>query len=169
MRRTALRRRTDCYRVTAAALARRYRALVIDDTDLREFQRSPATESEDVERAAVKRQQRLAAGSDLRSALINAFRGRVVRLSAADVTVVHAACGHRNARVDSRELTCGGCGATYDQDANACRNLLREQSGAGEDGATARGAKLTDRKPSRGERLSAARRRAIPKEIARND
>lgn len=170
MRRTALRRRTDHYRVVAATLARRYRTLVVDDTDLREFQESPATESEDVERAPVKRQQRLAAGSELRSAMVNAFHGRVVKLSSADVTVVHAACGHRNARVlDSRELVCGGCGVPHDQDANACRNLLRERLGADGGGEIARAAKAADRKPSRGERLSAARRRGRIDSAARTD
>src|SRR5690606_40938800 len=67
--RGALGHRREIYRRLAAHLARRYRTLVVDDTDLRAMQRSRAPESERTEIDAAKRSQRLAAGSERRAAL----------------------------------------------------------------------------------------------------
>ena len=126
--------RREAYRVIAARLASTYRTLVVDDTDLRELQRSPTPESERTEISAAKLAQRRAAGSELRTALVNAFGvGRVVKLSAADVTSTCHDCGsieRWDRAAHGRKHLCSACGVTWDQDANACRNLLREQQRA---------------------------------------
>lgn len=133
LRSSTLRARRDAYRVLARELASRYRTLIIDDTDLRNFQELPDVESEeDPAHPAARRQRVVVAPHELRGACTDAFgRERTVRRSAVDVTREHAGCGHVNPRADSRELTCGGCGVLYDQDANACQNLLRRQSEEG--------------------------------------
>jgi ribosomal protein L37AE/L43A len=127
MRRTALIRRRDRYRMVAAQLRQLYRILVVDDTDLRELQRSPAPESERTEASAVKSNQRMAAGSVLRGTLTDSFGKRFVKLSGKNLTVTCYHCGHLNQveRSGSRVHECTNCGRNWDQDANFCRNLLR--------------------------------------------
>lgn len=122
--------RREGYRVLAAQLAARYRVLVVDDTDLRDLQRSPMPESERTEIDAAKLAQCRAAGSELRAALSNAFGvTRVVKVSAKNVTATCHACGSIekwDRAASGRKHLCASCGVTWDQDANACRNLLRE-------------------------------------------
>jgi len=127
MRRRALLRRRESYRIAAARLSATYRTLLIDDTDLRDFQRSPAPESESIEITRIKRNRGLAAGSELRLTMVNAFNGlsgRVVKISPA--TKPCHACGVVNTwdRTEDREHTCTACHQRWDQDANACRNML---------------------------------------------
>ena len=157
LRTSALRDRKEGYRILASRLAAKYRWLLVDDTNLSEFQRSPAPEDERVELAAVKQQQRLAAGSELRSSLMNAFGpGRTWKTSSKDVTRKCNACGALNARDPdgSRLVRCTGCSATWDQDANACLNIIRawridhEQGGA---------AAPVDKPPPRSVRLREAK------------
>src|SRR4029077_7297329 len=100
--------------------------------DLRTFQESPKPEDVRIERAGAKRNQRHAAGSELRGALGNAFGpARVVKDRCVDVTRQCHAClaievwDHSLAR----EHTCSVCGALWDQDANAGLNLIRRWQG----------------------------------------
>lgn len=127
-RRHALLRRREHYRITAARLAATYKTLVIDDSDLSTFQRSPRPESEAVDKAPIKYQQTVAAASELRLSLVNAFGpARVVKISPSTVACHH--CGTINEwdRANAERLhSCTGCGKTWDQDANACRNMLRQ-------------------------------------------
>lgn len=131
-RRKALRRRRETYRIIAAQMADRYRILVIDDVDLRDFQRSPRPEEERVEFAAVKHAQRLSAPSELRGVLMNAFGAeRVIKHAGADRTRVCHGCGTLNEwnRSESGRLhVCHHCKRQWDQDANFCRNLLAEHA-----------------------------------------
>ncbi|HMG20186.1 MAG TPA: zinc ribbon domain-containing protein [Kofleriaceae bacterium] len=163
MRRRALLRRREGYRILASNLCQRYRTLVIDDTDLAELKRSPAPESEEVDGIPlVKNNQSLVAGSELRQVLMNAFHGRVEKMSSNDVTRRCYSCGHVDEAWDQsvntgRERTCPACGLRVDQDANACRNLLLEWANAQETPETARTAKSAIAKPSRSQRLRTAR------------
>lgn len=162
MERGARRHRREIYRRAAAEAARRYRSLVVDDTDLRAMQRSPGEASERVELAAVKRQQQIVAPYELRLALVNAFRGAVDVLPAKDLTRRCHDCGHVDSwdrAYSDRVHACSACGATWDQDANACRNLLREWSATADDREAARLAKIANRKPTRTERFRAALKR----------
>ena len=156
--------RRELYRRAAAVLARRYATLVIDDTDLRDMQRSPRPDEDRQEIATVKRQQQITAPYELRLTMQSAFsrEGRVDKLPAANLTARCYDCGAINVwdRVASgRRHTCTSCGVSWDQDANACRNLLREWSNTADEREAARVAKLAIRKPSRTERFLAAKLR----------
>lgn len=155
----ALLRRREQYRCLAAKMAVKYRSLVIDDTDLRVFMKSPAPESTRVDMVPMKRNQRLAAGSELRNVFINAFGGRVSKQSARDKTRRCYSCGHVDDwdRLEyGRGHRCTGCGASWDQDANFCRNLLREHAC---DNLLDKEApkKPAEKAPSRSERFRAAK------------
>jgi len=157
MRRGALLDRRERYRILAADLAGTYKTLVIDDFDLRAFQELPAPESDKAKVPTQRRNQRHAAGSELRDALKNAFgAARLVKMTSADVTRTCHACGVVNAdwdRAAGREHACDGCGVTWDQDRNACANLLaREKDGDGERGAAPK------KKESRTERMLRSKR-----------
>jgi hypothetical protein len=162
--RGALGHRREVYRTLAAELARTYRMLVVDDTDLRAMQRSPAPESERTEIDVAKRNQRHAAGSELRAALVSAFgERRTVVLPAQDVTRRCHECGsieQWDRAASGRLHTCSQCGVQWDQDDNACRNLLREWSRAADEWEAARARKAAERKESRSERLRRARKKA---------
>ena len=172
MRRGGLLDRRERYRLLAADLAARHRTLVVDDFDLRKFQESPKPEEERVERPTAKRNQRHAAGSELRGALLNAFGpSRVLKESSIDVTRACAAivvdvatgadrvCGHIDIwdHAVAREHTCSECGATWDQDQNACKNLINRWRERERLGADAAPTAPTPRKESRSERLRRTR------------
>ena len=171
--------RRERYRILAADLATRYRTLVIDNTDLREFQRSPTPESGRVERPTAKRNQRHAAGSELRATLIDAFGGekdgRVMKLFFEKITMPCHDCGQIDAWDPAASLkhTCSSCGQIWDQDRNACLNLLklarrdREEAGAGAGTEVARTQMSAPRKESRSERLRRNRWKDRPEEAAR--
>lgn len=144
--RGALGHRRELFRLVAAKLARTYELLVIDDFDLRDTQRSPAPEDTDTEIPAVKHQQTLVAPSVLRQVFVSAFSraGSIVKVSAENVTRRCHACREINDwdRTKAGRLhTCTACGTTWDQDANACQNLLRERHAAIAAAAAARAAK----------------------------
>lgn len=166
LRDTTLRNRREGYRLVAARIAKRYRVLVVDDTKLSEFQRSPAPESETPELAAVKYQQRVAAGSILRRSMVDAFSAsRVVVHPAAHMTARCSACGvsdEWNRATPARRHMCTGCGAEWDLDANNCQNHLREYARAIESGDAERDAKAAVPKLSRHQRLRGTRRPAQP-------
>ena len=152
-RKKSLRRRKDSYRVIGAELARRYAVLVIEDLDLRPMQAHKAPESEEVEVSAARLQQRDAACSELRGCLIQSFvsrGGRVVKVNPAMTTQIHFECGYEG-RWDAApqvDHTCDGCGETFDQDANAAKNIMRlfrERAGGEEEPVAKRQAKWAQR------------------------
>ena len=144
-RRSELHRR-DTYRCWAAGLAQTYSTVVLDDVDLSALAKR-APKEDKAENETARRARVLAAPSELRGALENAFRGRgghVLRLDPKDVTHTCAICGV----VESWDAApmvhhaCGGCGTIWDQDQNAALVLLtkwRESLGGGPDAAAARG------------------------------
>jgi hypothetical protein len=125
----SLRNRREVYRVFAAQLARRYKTLVIEDFDLRDVAEKPSVESQG-DNAHARSNRHLAAVSELRSALVNAFvsRGGEKREGgAAYSTMKHNACGYVDEAWDASlaiNHVCRGCGREFDQDDNACRNLI---------------------------------------------
>lgn len=129
----SLRFRREGYRILAAQLAREYQFLAIEKFDLREMARI-ATLEDDRGKAGEPQQRRnrtLAATSELRGALVLAFGGkaggRVVEHGAAYTTSTCHACTSAEAWDQAKEIehTCSSCGAHWDQDDNAARNLLR--------------------------------------------
>lgn len=132
MRDGALLARREIYRRWAASLAGQYETLVIDTTDYRDMQRTPQPESERVEYAAVKERQRRASPSELRLTLVGAFSRtgrRVAKVPAVGITATCHGCGHVDTWDHAAMLlhTCSACGSTWDQDANAARNLLERE------------------------------------------
>jgi len=159
MLRSAILDRREKYRLLAARMADQYRTLIIDTTDLSEFQRSPRPEEERIEIDAVKLNQRRAAAFALRGALVNAFRSAgklVIQLKAGPITMPCHACGQLDPwdRIRSREHTCSNCSATWDQDWNACANLLKVYRETGDARVVTKEVKKT-----RSQRLQDARRK----------
>lgn len=164
LRRGAERHRLHAYRDLAARLAERYAEAVVERFDLRELARLPAPEAGAAgEGRAQRHASRTAAPSALRGALVQAFAargGHVIQASAEWTTRRCAGCGEIVPADYAAEVMvrCPACGAWYDQDTNACRNLLAlaasdeaapENPGSLAEGGGRRG------KPTRRERWSA--------------
>jgi len=168
-RQGGLRRRREIYRVFAAMLSRRYATVVLEAFDLRKVARLPVAESQTTENETARGNRQLAAVSELRTTLINAFRGRGgsgQEVPAQDSTHECAECGHVDAfdAAEHLEHDCSGCGARWDQDANAARGLLargeRERdaqkvAGAREDGKAAEPLAIRETRWERARRLRA--------------
>lgn len=120
-----LRHRDDIYRNFACRLASRYTDVVLEDIDLREIAEYDEGETE-WDKAAPS--QRFIAGHSIfRTALRNAFASRggvTIEVPSADTTRVCGFCGYLNESQRSLMITCTGCGAQYDQDHNATKNIL---------------------------------------------
>lgn len=141
----ALRLRREVYRVAAAELARRYKTIVLEKFDLRAMAMKAPAEAP-AENCVARSNRQVAATSELRLVLVNAFvarGGNEAHVPAQDSTRACPHCGLVTAfdAAASVTRTCD-CGETMDQDASAAVVLLRrysEQSG-GEPGPwTARG------------------------------
>ncbi len=122
--------RREQYRLFAR-LAASYRRVVVERLDLRKFAERPKTSEDEDPRLRASRGRRfVAALSELLRCLADAA-GRAgsewIEAPSAWTTHTCAACGSREA-FDAAEAvthTCTACGATWDQDENAARNLLR--------------------------------------------
>jgi hypothetical protein len=134
-RRKSLARRLDQYRRFAAMLARDHHTVVLERFDLRVFAERQPAESERVDIQTARTQRHAAAVSELRLSIVQAFlarNGRERRVSAVDTTRACHQCGLKEKWDAARHLyhACSGCGAYWDQDDNAWRNMLvrlREQ------------------------------------------
>lgn len=125
-RRSVLRSRKQFYRTFAKQLAEKYDTLVIEDFDLRPIAKRKEDEAEN-ETARSNRQ--LAAVSELRSCLVQAFwrrGGRVAKVPPQDSTHICHVCGSLEA-FDAETIlvhTCSACASVWDQDVNAAHVLL---------------------------------------------
>lgn len=128
-RRGALGWRKDLYRTAAAHLAKRYGTLVLEDFDLRNVAERPSAESTEKVNYTARSNRQLAAVSELRQALMQAFLARggdVVKVEAADTTRTCRHCGlvaKFNAAEDVTHV-CEGCRTVFDQDDNASSVML---------------------------------------------
>lgn len=126
--RRALADRREMFRVAAARLAATYSSLVLEDLDLSTLVVVPEPQDHDdqlQENARSKHQK--AAPGEMREALASAFGpARDSRHNPADTTCRCHSCKEICDWDQKRELrhVCEHCGAEWDQDANACRNLL---------------------------------------------
>lgn len=158
--------RREYYRVVAATLARRYGTLVVDDFDMREVAKRNDLTDDAHEVQAARTQRVIVAASLLRLTMVQAFvaRGGVVqKVAAQDMTKTCADCGALEEFDAAKAIThtCSQCGSVWDQDVNNCRNALRrarEQRGAAETAGIARTEETPAKKPSRSERLAAAKK-----------
>jgi transposase len=138
VRTTALRRRLDFYRVTARDLANRFSTVVLEQ-DAKKNERGRSAKPMDIAKLANRKdkdpdkdlhdaahsQRHSAATGELRDALLNAFGGAADYVPAQYTTSTCAACGALETWDRSElEHVCSKCGSHWDQDDNACKNLL---------------------------------------------
>jgi hypothetical protein len=128
----AVRRRNHAFRNLAAELRRRYREVIVEDTDWRRLAKRPEPEEDGDEAARVWRQ---VGAPGLLSATLKATAALGSEGPAAFTTQTCPACGELDPFDAARELvrTCAHCGTTRDQDERAADNLLAgPTAGAGE-------------------------------------
>lgn len=117
--------RLDLYRNFARDLRRKYKTLVLGKIDWRVFQKKPRVEESD-EKKLARARKGMASPSILEGKLRNAFSD-VEEMSAKNITRTCHVCDKISGEVNPQELihTCVNCGSTFDQDRNACINLMR--------------------------------------------
>jgi hypothetical protein len=126
--------RKDAWRRIAAELAQTYETILVGKGKIVEiagWEKKRADEGDPSEGREQRRMSRLAAPGELRSEIEKAAHktgARVIRCDEVRATQRCSACGHEDAEPwdAAPEIThrCAGCGRTWDQDANYCRNLL---------------------------------------------
>jgi hypothetical protein len=153
LRLRTLRRRKNDYRVLGAELAEKYARLILDETDYRELVERPELgEDEGGENETARTNRFIASPGELRTCIRQAFlsRGReVVTRASKNVTRTCHRCGSLEDFDQAAELvhTCSKCAATWDQDVNACINLLAEaKKGAEEEKAKKPAKKIAKRR-----------------------
>jgi transposase len=131
--------RREMYRVFASRVARRYRTILLEDgitargelalPDIDGWERPDPADGDPSDGKEQRRLSRLSAPGQLRDEIVAATgkTGAVITPERAATSTRECAwCGH-DAPWDAKPSimhTCGGCGRSWDQDANACRNLL---------------------------------------------
>ena len=132
-RKKALGHRREIYRIFAYELARRFETLVLEDFDLREIAKKQDVEDVSSDNQTSRSNRQLAAVSELRLCLINAFGGRggtIEKVSSKDTTITCNNCGHVE-KFDAATYVaagCNQCGNITDQDVRAWRNMLVSHS-----------------------------------------
>jgi hypothetical protein len=129
LRDKVLRRRKHQYREFAAKLAKIYGTLILENLDLRDFQKREKTKDGKKTAKPPRTQQKTVSPSELRLCLLNAFSsncGLAAWVEPANTTLTCHACGLVEKWDTAKELihTCSGCKTLWDQDANACQNFL---------------------------------------------
>lgn len=122
--------RREVYRIAAAELSRRYRRLVLSDTNWAELAVVPeAGDGAPALRDEARAMRVEAAPSRLAEALVSAMH-ETVYVSSQDITSACRVCGTVEDG-DTFERTCSGCEAQWDVDEAAAETMLdRERSGA---------------------------------------
>lgn len=128
--------RRDLYRKYAAGLVRDFGLIGIEQLDLRQLAGQEA--NEDMPPAS-RQYRQIAAVGDLLASIewAAAKAGARVHKHEGKSTWICADCGAETVPSDLAALhqTCGGCGAVWDVDVNAARNLLAAALASGEAGA----------------------------------
>ena len=112
------------YRVFASMVATRYRTLILEDFDLREV-----AKKEKQPKTAGTSYRQLVAPSVFRDALVNACRREGLEIRKVSAEYTTAMC-HACRTVEEWDQAasvmhrCSSCGALWDQDRNAAKNLL---------------------------------------------
>jgi len=129
------RRRESFQRDWALWISQNFGTVIVDDTDFCETKKKPAAEDQDRVFTSRRERQSLLAPGELRRLVIEANLKRGVRVERiAARTKPCSYCG----TVDewdaalSLEHQCSGCSKTWDQDYNACQNLLADYASASE-------------------------------------
>jgi len=142
LRRKLLLRRREIYRITAATLAEHYGLIAIEDLDLAKLALTKKSDDgrDPALHAAARAQRQRACLHELRTELKHQARKRGARLElvdAAGTTITCHSCGaYTEQRTRDRmmlHMACDSCGAVWDQDVNAARNILFAAIGASGD------------------------------------
>jgi hypothetical protein len=122
--------RDESFKILASQFAKKYSKMILEDLDLRGFGRKAKPE----EGMAVEGQNqrywaRVAAPGELREALVYAAEKEGVKIQFSDPAYTTRQCHLCGANYvwdasQAIEHTCENCGETWDQDHNACWNLL---------------------------------------------
>jgi len=122
--------RKEEYRRFAVSLANRYATIVLEKFDLRPTREAkPPEEGTPADGRVQRRTARIAAPGELRAAIKAAAEkhgARIVEIDAPYTTQTCSYCGCLDQWNATSTVmhSCAHCGATWDQDDNACRNLL---------------------------------------------
>lgn len=148
MRDRTIAHRREVWRQVAAELARTYQTILVEDglcrspgreqqlkiVDISGWDKLPPEDGDPHEGREQRRQARMAAPGELRLAITYAAHKTattVVDVARSKKSTRECAwCGHDNAHADfaaSIMIQCAGCRRTWDQDANAARNLLHRR------------------------------------------
>jgi len=127
-RRKAAAWRNDLYRNFAATLSRRYRVVCLADIDWRNLVRRPA--AEDMRNDAAARKYRRIASPGILGRLLRERFAEVISVKSQHITQRCHVCSELAQSEAATQLwrRCQHCGAEWDQDVNAVRNLLRAAS-----------------------------------------
>lgn len=153
------RARLDRYRKLAARLRREYGAVVLENVNWREMM--ARADVDEIEQAGTRVYMRVAAVGSLAKALTEEFGSAFThRVPAEDTTCTCHRCLNLCDWDQSKHVshTCEHCGAHWDQDANAAKNLLRlygeqETDGDGEQAPDER--KSSSRRNRRAKKIEA--------------
>jgi len=133
LRRSVDLRRNELFRIWAKRMAG-YAEVRMEEFDLRKMTAIPAV-GEEPRDSSFRSAQRAASPGKLRERIAEACGAKVMKGAAFHNTVTCFLCSHVNERSMEHRTVCAGCGEEFDQDANNCRNQLRERpSGAPEAG-----------------------------------
>jgi hypothetical protein len=171
-RRYAENARTDMFR-KVCQVARQYERVLIEEIDLPKLAKNASPE-EKANNEWLHRMARIASPGDLAARIMEACKGRAEKMPAGNNTRMCHLCVHVNGawtHPERRVQTCAGCGAEWDRDENACRNMLAvwhappagERSG---DAPTTAPARSAENKPADGGE-AARRQPAGPLETGR--
>jgi hypothetical protein len=148
MRDRTIAHRREVWRQIAAELARTYQTILVEDglcrsenregqmkiVDIEGWNKLAPEEGDPHEGREQRRQSRMAAPGELRLAIAQASHKTattVIDVARGKKSTRECAwCGHDQEHVDfasAIEVQCEGCGRTWDQDANAGRNLLHRR------------------------------------------
>jgi transposase/ribosomal protein S15P/S13E len=131
-------RRLDQFRVLASNLVKKYDVIILEDFDLRKVKtKKNPEEGVDVD-SAIRNVSKIASVSALRNEIFRACAeaGKIIEKSAPFNTTLECPfCGGKinNHPRPAITVTCGTCGATYDQDWAGAENLIKKFIGKGEE------------------------------------
>lgn len=127
--------RKETWRVIAADLANHYATIIVEETKypkIEEWEQLAPEDGDPGDGREQRRMSRLSAPGELRAAIVFSAdkRGaRVIVGKTRRITQDCAWCGHEDEFDAAASIThrCGSCARLWDQDANACRNLLKRE------------------------------------------
>lgn len=117
--------RKNLYLNFAADMARDYRTVILRDVKYRDFDETDIADDEDPMRAATVNNRRMVSPYMLTDTITKRFAAGVAVKAEYTTQTCHA-CGHvcNFDAATNIHNACQQCGATWDQDRNACRNML---------------------------------------------